>query len=192
MRLPVLFAAVLSLASAMPAHAARYFDFSFVGTPIVGDGTLGSGQLETDDGVLEDGVTIYTLTGITGEAGYDYAETLSPILGLFEFGGPLFIVEDADGGLRTDRLSFFVDGPLSGYTIFRPLSLGESALAGSTISGLIGSNGETFADVTLTLAPATISAVPEPAAWALMIGGFGLAGIGLRRRPRAVMALATA
>jgi hypothetical protein len=34
------------------------------------------------------------------------------------------------------------------------------------------------------LGPSTI--VPEPAAWALMIGGLGLVGAGLRRRPRSV------
>lgn len=28
-----------------------------------------------------------------------------------------------------------------------------------------------------------VSAVPEPATWALMLAGFGLAGLGLRRRP---------
>jgi len=38
-----------------------------------------------------------------------------------------------------------------------------------------------FDDIGLTLADAH-SAAPEPAAWALMIGGFGLAGAALRRR----------
>lgn len=31
------------------------------------------------------------------------------------------------------------------------------------------------------------SAVPEPASWALMLGGFGLAGVAMRRRPRAAL-----
>jgi hypothetical protein len=30
-----------------------------------------------------------------------------------------------------------------------------------------------------------VASVPEPAAWALMIGGFALAGVALRRRPMA-------
>jgi len=38
-----------------------------------------------------------------------------------------------------------------------------------------------FDDIRLTLADGD-SAVPEPAAWAMMIAGFGLAGVALRRR----------
>lgn len=37
---------------------------------------------------------------------------------------------------------------------------------------------------------ATITAVPEPASWALMVGGFGVAGAGLRRRRSAALHLA--
>jgi hypothetical protein len=35
-----------------------------------------------------------------------------------------------------------------------------------------------------------ITAVPEPAAWAMLIGGFGFAGLGVRRRAHAVAGLA--
>ena len=37
---------------------------------------------------------------------------------------------------------------------------------------------------------ATISAVPEPATWAMMIGGFGLVGAAMRRRTRVTVAYA--
>lgn len=37
-------------------------------------------------------------------------------------------------------------------------------------------------DTTLTISGSPAAAVPEPAAWALMIGGFGLTGAALRRR----------
>ena len=39
-------------------------------------------------------------------------------------------------------------------------------------------------------APVATAAVPEPASWAMMIGGFGLAGAALRRRPTRAIAVA--
>ncbi|RSV43456.1 PEP-CTERM sorting domain-containing protein [Sphingomonas sp. ABOLD] len=44
-------------------------------------------------------------------------------------------------------------------------------------------HGLAIDDLTLTATLAQ-SAVPEPAAWALLIGGFGFAGAALRRRPK--------
>ena len=34
----------------------------------------------------------------------------------------------------------------------------------------------------ITTPPEAVAAVPEPATWAMMIGGFGLVGVALRRR----------
>ena len=45
--------------------------------------------------------------------------------------------------------------------------------------------GETFLSPTGSIAPG--NAVPEPAAWAMMIAGFGLAGVAVRRRQSAVL-----
>ncbi len=50
-----------------------------------------------------------------------------------------------------------------------------------TLSGIVSGTS------TLTIAAAT-AAVPEPSAWALMIGGFGLIGTVRRRLPRTVVA----
>jgi len=47
---------------------------------------------------------------------------------------------------------------------------------------------EIHATLTYDLAPDSV--VPEPASWALMIGGFGIAGAGLRRRRRETAAAA--
>ena len=59
-------------------------------------------------------------------------------------------------------------------------------------SGLDKSNyGAVLDNVSIGLAPTLLSfngAVPEPAVWAMMIGGFGLTGVSMRRRNKAVAA----
>lgn len=45
-------------------------------------------------------------------------------------------------------------------------------------------------DVAFTLQDASAGGVPEPAAWTMMIGGFGLAGAALRRRRAVAVAVA--
>ena len=49
----------------------------------------------------------------------------------------------------------------------------------SYVSGEFGNDGE---GRLIAAGSATLTAVPEPAAWALMIVGFGLTGVTLRRR----------
>jgi hypothetical protein len=50
-------------------------------------------------------------------------------------------------------------------------------------NGNIGDNALGLDDV-------SISAVPEPASWAMLIGGFGLTGAAMRRRRRVTAVLA--
>ena len=46
------------------------------------------------------------------------------------------------------------------------------------------SGGFTAGPATLTITRAAVAAVPEPAAWAMMLVGFGAMGVSLRRRRR--------
>lgn len=68
-----------------------------------------------------------------------------------------------------------VRGPASG--------LNPTTLAGFDGNTYDGTPGTYEIDLTgVTFAPSVTAAVPEPAAWTLMIGGLGLAGGALRRR----------
>ena len=101
-----------------------------------------------------------------------------------------------------------MNGSNSGYAsraYFFELATQSSSLGGEYLVGT--SNGTTtnynrvadaaagtspylqaYADISITAAPA--AAVPEPASWAMMIGGLGLAGMALRRRRRVSVAFA--
>ncbi|MBC7496244.1 MAG: PEPxxWA-CTERM sorting domain-containing protein, partial [Sphingomonadaceae bacterium] len=62
------------------------------------------------------------------------------------------------------------------------LSATRSLAAGETLTLLIGNAGSYSFDTTAVKFSLSNAAVPEPAAWALLLGGFGLAGAALRRR----------
>jgi hypothetical protein len=57
-----------------------------------------------------------------------------------------------------------------------------SALSKLTLSSTDNGSGGVFFD------GLSVTAVPEPATWALMIGGFGMAGALLRRQRRSALA----
>jgi hypothetical protein len=124
-------------------------------------------------------------------------------------GGPITIQTAGGGEVNTifgQPTTYFTDrgtvsfGPSMQYAAFStatPIRFTN----GNNFIGLraVASNGDTFYGFAFTtnnvlnsvgfetVANTTITAttaVPEPATWAMMIGGFGLAGAAMRRRPR--------
>lgn len=57
----------------------------------------------------------------------------------------------------------------------------ELLAAGSTVDFAVGSGGNGY-DYDSTLLTGTVTSLPEPASWALMIAGFGMVGVAVRRR----------
>lgn len=160
----------LAMIASTSASAAVYnFNFSgtglFFGEPLVGSGTL------TTNGVSQvsslNGYTYQTITGITGTFNGSAITGLANVTGsnnLFYLTGP-----------------FFVDGN----------GLGFSTAAGSAVNLFVttdtayrvNAGGLSTGFVTASASAAT-AAVPEPATWAMMIGGFGVIGAAARRRRR--------
>ena len=120
----------------------------------------------------------------------------APTAGIYDVGGIFSRLDNTNGGGDGVNVSIFANG----------VSLFNSSLA-NTPRGVSSSFGNLrvtlganqFLDFVVnngngappegtnydsTGLSGTISAVPEPASWALMIGGFGLVGFAMRRRVR--------
>jgi len=85
-------------------------------------------------------------------------------------------------GLQTSfDLTAGVPTYLGGYA---PASLNatRSFAAGEALTLLIGNAGNYYSDTTAVKFSLSTGAVPEPAAWAMMLAGFGLVGAMARRR----------
>ena len=139
----------------------------------------------TSTGVRFNGVPFnFTVPGLSGsESG--------------PFDGPTFQVLNNQGGIfiaRIDRApiqfqqnSFFGEQLFTGTTANPIFRIGTFDL--STRSRTFTTDPITPVDFRIRISQ-VVSAVPEPATWATMIGGFGLVGAALRRRaaPRAASA----
>jgi hypothetical protein len=108
-------------------------------------------------------------------------------LGVSGLGSFSYVVDwdqSSGGAVQISQLAFNISASSLTYTtgndqpIYFAVDVKRTIPAG-TVSGVIGA----------TLGPNIHQApVPEPAGWALMIIGFGAAGVGLRKRPRAAAA----
>jgi len=148
------------------------------------DHTTGSGQFVLGDGASDADSSVWRET-VSTVANEDY--TFS------------FYHSEFNGGPNA-VLAFFVDGVQTGSSV-APTDRTWSQFSQVFNAGAGGSHTLEIRDLTLGYSyndfglddialqgPSVASGAPEPASWALMIGGFGLAGAALRRRRAAVAA----
>ena len=156
-------AAVLGLAS--PASAAQYvFNFT-TSQQLLGGPVMGSGVFTTSDTAMTvGGQTAFAITSITGmvNGSMIVAPTTGTSYGNYFTTGGFFL----DGtGVRFNtaagtQVSFFNQSTNNLYRV-NTISPGSSSFV-----------------------TASSRAVPEPATWAMMLGGFGALGFALRRRSK--------
>jgi PEP-CTERM motif len=143
---------------------------------------------------VPDGLTVaYTqfgvfnqITSALGVAGVTY--TLSVDLGdaksqIFtrDRSNQIYLSIGSGGGYATGGVP--ADGGWTTYTYSHTVTAGE---AGNPFYIQIADNNDATYYDNITLFAAPTGGVPEPASWALMLGGFGLTGAAMRRRQRTV------
>lgn len=164
----VLFA--VAIAAIIPRADAASFDFSFVNSGY-GSTSVVTGVL---DGLKEGSNLAADLTA-TVTAGLG----IVPDGYVFALGTGTAGTFTVTAGQITYADAYFVDPNTSSY-----LFLGTDPFGTTYYPNL--SNARTGAQAVSmtapTFSPVAVAAVPEPATWAMMIGGFGMAGGALRRR----------
>jgi hypothetical protein len=163
-------AALVALCVAAPASAQDYtFDFS-TSTALFGASGTGSGTI-TADGVTFDsrGFTAQMITGISGTFNGSAITGLASPFGannLYYLTGPSFVDGSGLGFLTAagTSVNLFYQDTASSYRI-----------------NTTGPFTSSFVNASST---AVVAAVPEPGTWAMMLLGFGTAGVAMRRRRR--------
>lgn len=137
------------------------------GGQFTGGDTYGSSYFEWEGGF--DLLTV-NLPGSATAVGFDFVELRGNALDfLVTIDGVSTTVTSGPSAL------FFGSTAQNPFTIF-------------TIQGLTGGAGLYPTIDNLTFGAAAVAAAPEPASWAMMIGGFGAAGAALRRRRKPALA----
>jgi hypothetical protein len=176
------------LAAAAPASAARTFTFNYSGsiTSGIGSGTavVTNGTFTTTDAATNvGGRDALTVTGVTGARNGVSIAGLAPDFPV-QFGG-------------ADNYLFLSGLPFSDFGVSFSLADGSFAnffndggeVGEYAATNLTGDQNRTNGLGVFTFSEVT-GGVPEPATWALMIGGFGLVGAATRRRSAKIAAAA--
>lgn len=124
---------------------------------------------------------IQTFLEHAGPLAVDPTSAAAVQLGIWEI-----LYEDADNGWNANAGNLYLAhlpavNALANIWL-TALADGEwQAQAGLSLQVLVP-QGVSQAQVRLVAAPQSVGAVPEPATWAMMVAGFGLAAAGMRRR----------
>jgi hypothetical protein len=203
--------------AAMPAHAGDYWDNGPVAgdsgycdnsAPSVPTAGCSAGVTIYDDFTSRADREINTITYDTYLSGsapiqaqfkfYDHDPIADPTQTLLDFIDPVTTSADAHGATLVTLTGIFILLPAGHYWlgIQNVFTDGSTSTFGETSrSRLLGAELGVDGDPNYRLSPDVGAAftlqsnVPEPASWALMLMGFGLAGAGLRRSTSAAATL---
>jgi len=158
------------LSAAAPASAATYA-FSFTPSQaLLGTIYSGSGVFTTSDTAMTvNGQTAFTVTGVTGTVNGS-------------------AINNASGGSYGNYFTtggYFLDGSGVNITTANGMSLNFFNQSNNNLYRINGTNPFGTFYVNATSSPQA-AGVPEPASWAMLIGGFALVGGVARRSKRHV------
>lgn len=105
---------------------------------------------------------------------------VNSLFGIFQYGTLTWLDPDGAGPLGAGE-SYFTWGQPGNQGLMK-ISLFNLPTNGFGAGPIHGPHTGTFVKAKFDWEIDPVAVVPEPGAWALMIGGFGLAGAGLRRR----------
>ncbi len=163
-----------ALAMATQAASAATFNFSFSGAETGGSIISGKGVLsiaDNDAGTVANGSTFYQITGLSGTItapGYTDVAIQGPTVLTVGTDQTINFIQLTGGVYSLTQLAFV-------FPAADPTSL--ALFTGNTAS--LSIDGGDFEVANTGFA---ISAIPEPATWALMLVGFGMVGATVRRR----------
>jgi hypothetical protein len=170
--------AMLSLALAGGAVQATTYRFSYAADAGLLTGRL-TGTLQGDGNtVVVDGVSDFVRLGDVVLPSFPFVTTGSSVYGV-----PRAPTVTLDGS-NLDFLACTVDEFCSGEGIgFDPDTLAFTPVFRVFVAAI----GPDLIEEAADAGRWSISAVPEPAAWGLMVAGFGLAGVAARRRRQTIV-----
>lgn len=160
---------IAAMAAVLPSAASAAVIYDLTLTSSTSPAFNGTGAFTLASAPSASGVTNYTAAQVSGLT--------------FSIGGHTFSQTDANAQLSVLQ---FVNGALSDITFSDEIGASPNRYALHTTAGYAyyynNELSAAYGSMTATLAPT--SAVPEPAAWSLMILGFGGLGAAMRRRSR--------